>query len=297
MDDLSNQNDLDNQMISLDTPNQQIESNFKVNINDEIDKTNLNTIQQPNLTSMIISEDTQRKIAEKAVNNFAEKAEKTYLEKLLCFLNYFKQYFKITTKEIENRIISSLKPINNSFYEEAINKPDLYGPFWIYTTLIFSIAAGGSLSKYFNNISTENFFQKFVPIAGSLIYIIGFGFPFLLYLGIRIFGEKIPYFTIVCIYGYSHTCFIPVMLICSCGVGFIQWIFLLYGSINSTMFVVINFWKELQKCEQKKKYGLLGLIIIVQFILFLVFKLYFFDSFSTSNNTTPIKNDPSKPTQ
>ena len=62
MDDLSNQNDLDNQMISLDTPNQQIESNFKVNINDEIDKTNLNTIQQPNLTSMIISEDTQRKI-------------------------------------------------------------------------------------------------------------------------------------------------------------------------------------------------------------------------------------------
>ena len=297
MDDLSNQNDLDNQMISLDTPNQQIESNFKVNINDEIDKTNLNTIQQPNLTSMIISEDTQRKIAEKAVNNFAEKAEKTYLEKLLCFLNYFKQYFKITTKEIENRIISSLKPINNSFYEEAINKPDLYGPFWIYTTLIFSIAAGGSLSKYFNNISTENFFQKFVPIAGSLIYIIGFGFPFLLYLGIRIFGEKIPYFTIVCIYGYSFTCFIPVMLICSCGIGFVQWILLLYGSINSTLFVIINFWKELQKCEQKKKYGLLGLIIIVQFILFLVFKLYFFDSFSTSNNTTPIKNDPSKPTQ
>ena len=72
---------------------------------------------------------------------------------------------------------------------------------------------------------------------------------------------------------------------------------MLYGSINSTLFVIINFWKELQKCEQKKKYGLLGLIIIVQFILFLVFKLYFFDSFSTSNNTTPIKNDPSKPTQ
>ena len=294
MDDLSNQNDLDNQMISLDTPNQQIESNFKVNINDEIDKTNLNTIQQPNLTSMIISEDTQRKIAEKAVNNFAEKAEKTYLEKLLCFLNYFKQYFKITTKEIENRIISSLKPINNSFYEEAINKPDLYGPFWIYTTLIFSIAAGGSLSKYFNDISTENFFQKFVPIAGSLIYIIGFGLPLLLYFGTRIFGEKIPYFSIVCIYGYSFTCFIPVMLICSCGVGFIQWIFLLYGSINSTMFVVINFWKELQKYEQKKKFGLLGLIIVVQFVLLLVLKLYFFDNFSTSDST---KNNPKNPTQ
>ena len=292
MNDLNDQNDLDNQMISLDTPNQQIESNFKVNINDEMDKTNTN--QTSNLTSMIISEDTQRKIAEKAVDNIAKEAEKTYLDKLLCFLNYFKQYFKITTKDIQNRIISSLKPINNSFYEEAINKPDLYGPFWIYTTLIFSIAAGGSLSKYFNDISTENFFQKFVPIAGSLIYIIGFGLPLLLYFGTRIFGEKIPYFSIVCIYGYSFTCFIPVMLICSCGVGFIQWIFLLYGSINSTMFVVINFWKELQKYEQKKKFGLLGLIIVVQFVLLLVLKLYFFDNFSTSDST---KNNPKNPTQ
>ncbi len=295
MDDFSNQNDLDNQMISLDTPNQQIESNLKININDETDKRELNTNQTSNIASMIISEDTQKKIAEKAVDNLAKQAEKTYLEKLLCFLNYFKQYFKITTKDIQNRIISSLKPINNSFYEEAIKKPDLYGPFWIYTTLIFSIAAGGSLSKYFNNISTENFFQKFVPIAGSLIYIIGFCFPLLLYFGMRIFGEKIPYFTIVCIYGYSFTCFIPVMLICSCGIGFIQWIFLLYGSINSTMFVVINFWKELQKCEQKKKYGLIGLIIVVQVVLFLVFKLYFFDNFSTSESPSP--SNPNKPTK
>ena len=292
MNDLNDQNDLDNQMISLDTPNQQMDLDLKININDEMDKTNTN--QTSNLTSMIISEDTQRKIAEKAVDNIAKEAEKTYLDKLLCFLNYFKQYFKITTKDIQNRIISSLKPINNSFYEEAINKPDLYGPFWIYTTLIFSIAAGGSLSKYFNDISTENFFQKFVPIAGSLIYIIGFGLPLLLYFGTRIFGEKIPYFTIVCIYGYSFTCFIPVMLICSCGVGFIQWIFLLYGSINSTMFVVINFWKELQKYEQKKKFGLLGLIIVVQFVLLLVLKLYFFDNFSTSDST---KNNPKNPTQ
>ena len=291
MDDLPS-SDLDNQMISLDTPNQQMDLDLKININDEMDKTNTN--QTSNLTSMIISEDTQRKIAEKAVDNIAKEAEKTYLDKLLCFLNYFKQYFKITTKDIQNRIISSLKPINNSFYEEAINKPDLYGPFWIYTTLIFSIAAGGSLSKYFNDISTENFFQKFVPIAGSLIYIIGFGLPLLLYFGTRIFGEKIPYFSIVCIYGYSFTCFIPVMLICSCGVGFIQWIFLLYGSINSTMFVVINFWKELQKYEQKKKFGLLGLIIVVQFVLLLVLKLYFFDNFSTSDST---KNNPKNPTQ
>ena len=103
MNDLNDQNDLDNQMISLDTPNQQMDLDLKININDEMDKTNTN--QTSNLTSMIISEDTQRKIAEKAVDNIAKEAEKTYLDKLLCFLNYFKQYFKITTKDIQNRII------------------------------------------------------------------------------------------------------------------------------------------------------------------------------------------------
>ena len=42
MNDLNDQNDLDNQMISLDTPNQQMDLDLKININDEMNKTNTN---------------------------------------------------------------------------------------------------------------------------------------------------------------------------------------------------------------------------------------------------------------
>jgi hypothetical protein len=282
--------DFGNQVINLQNQNQQ----DTINIESEIEKnTATETTKLPSLSSMVLSTDAN-KITENVVNNLTSNVKQSYLDKLLCFTNYFKQYFKITTKDVEQRIISSFKPYKSNFNEQISSNPDLYGPFWIYTTLIFLIACGSSLSKYFNGDYSKNYFQNFVRTAGTLIYFFGFGFPLLFCGALKFIGDSISYFYVICIYGYSFTCFIPVMLICSCGVGFIQWIFLLYGSINSTMFVVINFWKELQKYEQKKKFGLLGLIIVVQFILLLVLKLYFFDNFSTSDST---KNNPKNPTQ
>ena len=278
MDDLPS-SDLDNQMISLENPeNPPTENTLNIN---EIKLKNEKNISS-NYSSLLTSEGTQKKIAEKVVENAEKKVEKAYIEKLLCCVNYFKKYFKIKTKEVERRLILSLKPLNNSFYEEALNNPDLYGPFWIYTTLIFAIASGGSLSKYFQN-SNDNFFQKFIPSASLIIYIMGFGFPLLLFASMKFFGEKIPYFTHVCIYGYSLSCFIPIMLICSCGIGFVQWILLSYGIINSTLFVIVNFWNGIKALENKKRFIILGFIIVVQFILFLILKLKFFDSFSSDN--------------
>ena len=102
---------------------------------------------------------------------------KSYIEKLLCIFSFIRPYFKVTFNDVKTRIISSFLPINNSFFDIAIDHPDLYGPFWIYTTLIYVIAAGGALSYYFTN-SVNNYFQAFVPVAGSILYCFGFGFPF-----------------------------------------------------------------------------------------------------------------------
>ena len=196
MEDLETQNeDFGNQVINLE--NQTKEESL--NINSELEKNRATeTTKLPTLASMILSSEKD-KITENVVNNFTSDMKKSYIEKMLCFLNYFRQYFRITTKEVEQRIISSFKPYNSKFYEEASNNPDLYGPFWIYTTLIFVIASGGSLSKYFNGDNSKNYFQSFVRGAGSLIYIFGFGFPFLIWGYMKFIGEVISYFYILCI--------------------------------------------------------------------------------------------------
>jgi len=43
-----------------------------------------------------------------------------------------------------------LIPFNKEFSPLAEAKPDLYGPFWIYTTLVVIVAVAGNLSAYIN---------------------------------------------------------------------------------------------------------------------------------------------------
>jgi hypothetical protein len=52
--------------------------------------------------------------------------------------------------EIKTKLISSLIPFNKDFHQLAEDKPDLYGPFWIYTTLIFIVAVTSNMSAYIN---------------------------------------------------------------------------------------------------------------------------------------------------
>jgi hypothetical protein len=174
-----------------------------------------------------------------------EGESSTYIDKLLCVFRFIRPYFKVTYNDIKIRIKSSFMPINNDFLKIAVDYPDLYGPFWIYTTLIYVIAAGGALSYYFTN-SANNYFQMFVPVAGSILYSFGFGFPLALWLCMKIFKLDMKYVSLICLYGYSLCCLIPVLILCSTGFGWIQWIFLTYGIANSSAFVLINLWNTIR---------------------------------------------------
>lgn len=60
-----------------------------------------------------------------------------------------------------------------SFKQVIKDKPDLYGPFWIATTLIVIIVASASLITFFSSTGTDpvNYdFQK-IPVATSLVLI------------------------------------------------------------------------------------------------------------------------------
>ena len=82
--------------------------------------------------------------------------------------------------------------MKDTFFEISRTQPDLYGPFWIYTTLIFMIAAAGNFSRYMAGDKDYDF--DFVPIAAGLIYTIGFCYPFIMCFMMRTFGAKIEYF-------------------------------------------------------------------------------------------------------
>jgi hypothetical protein len=177
-------------------------------------------------------------------------------------------------------LLHSLIPFNPKFFDISSTNPDLYGPFWIYTCLIFIIAASGSLSRHFQGAPVLNYFEDFVPIAAGVIYGIGFIVPLILIFLMKCFGSSTSYPSCLCIYGYSYSIYLPIVILCAAGINIAQWILLTYAAAASTSFILVNYWKEMGKYINKKRYILIVFIIACQLGLFLIMKLYFFQRFT-----------------
>lgn len=256
--------DLQNQNIQINADNPSISNDH---------------IENENKTPSI--ENIQQKIGENAVQSATESFTKSWIEKYLCCLDFLKKYFQINSDDFYKRFLYSLIPFNHKFQETTEKNPDLYGPFWIYTTLILTIASCGSLTRFFkgtkiNDDKNENFFQEFIPIAASIIYIIGFGLPILLTFLMKAFGSSINFVNVICTYGYSFSVFLPAVIFCVSNVNILQWIVLSYACFSSTSLLVVNYWKELQNFDSTKKYIICGVVLVIQIGLFILIKMCFF---------------------
>lgn len=88
---------------------------------------------------------------------------------------------------------------------------------------------------------------------------------------------------VICLYGYSLSVFLPILVLCVIPVSFLQWILMIYGIINSTVFLIFNMNTEIQTLGLAKKYTVYGLMAACQIALFLTFKLVFFKEVFVSN--------------
>ena len=94
---------------------------------------------------------------------------RAWFEKINCDMKWLRQYFNINSTDIFKRLGYSLIPFYPNFSTLTEGSPDIYGPFWIYTTLIFVVAAAGSLSGFFNETDSINFYQQFIPISAAIV--------------------------------------------------------------------------------------------------------------------------------
>ena len=71
-------------------------------------------------------------------------------------ISYYQPLFDVDTVQVLNRIKGSLLPRpRGAFFELIAANPDLYGPFWVATTLIFAMAITGNLASYLAFATTE----------------------------------------------------------------------------------------------------------------------------------------------
>jgi hypothetical protein len=124
-------------------------------------------------------------------------SDKSWFQRLCpCFtIDFFQGYFEITTNELLHRLLTSLIPFNRKFYQTYKQKPDLYGPFWIYTTLIMILSIAGNYSLYLQSTDMGSgkefkYNFNFIPIAATIIYCMGLGLPLSLKLLMRFVGSN-----------------------------------------------------------------------------------------------------------
>lgn len=239
---------------------------------------------------------------QKNMQTSLEKINRTWIDKFFCCFKIFKNYFQITSQEFLLRFLNSLIPFNNKFQNLVKERPDLYGPIWIYTSLIIIISATGSLTRTLQGNNNKNFFQEFVPIAGVVIYGIGFGLPILITFLMKIFGSSLNFVPVICTYGYSFSIFIPITIICVIQIDILQWIVLIYAVFSSTSLLVVNYYKLMGDYSKNKKILIIIIVLFFQAGLLLFFKLFFFKKFSAqvlgeteediiNNSTTIFNND------
>lgn len=192
---------------------------------------------------------------------------------------YYRQYFDVDTADILERIKDSIIPFRGSFSEKTANNPDLYGPFWICTTLIFVAAAIGTFVTYvaqkIQKKEEWHYDINLVTWSAGLFYGYVTIVPLCLYLILKYFSAPSGLVQLFCLYGYSLFVFIPALCLSIVPLELFRWIVAGIAGFMSASFVALNLRNHIVSAGERWFLIVTG-IFLLQLALAVVLKLYLF---------------------
>ncbi|KAI7866289.1 hypothetical protein BDF14DRAFT_1728736 [Spinellus fusiger] len=128
-------------------------------------------------------------------------------------LDYYSAFFDVDTSQVLERCLKTLYPVGDFASETLQHQPDMYGPSWIATTVVFLVfvcsSLAGSLAAYIAEAKHVYDF-RLLSYAVFVIYTYTFLSPLLIWGAAKYYGCQPSLFEIVNYYGYSLTVWIPV---------------------------------------------------------------------------------------
>jgi hypothetical protein len=218
-----------------------------------------------------------------------------------CFtVQYYQPYFDVDTAVVRARMMRSLtaiQPANRDFLSITQNNADLYGPFWIITTLVFVIGATSNFSSYLGFVqSADNprWYYDFTLMTGAagLCYGFGFGVPAGMWAMAKYFNLPLSLIQAVCLYGYSHSVYVLVAILCMVPSDLVGWFSIGLAAFLSCTFVGLNLQEHFKNAGISKSASstLLGSVALVQVAFCIILKLYFFRSIGNVTAFDPAGN-------
>jgi len=166
-----------------------------------------------------------------------------------------------------------------NFLDVLEGNPDLYGPFWIATTVVLILFLGGTISQYLAETDKGSFAYDFKLLSGAagLIYGYTFVIPVALFFALRYFGSELANL-LECwaLYGYANLIWILVALISWSPVTILNWIFVGIGFSVSITFLLRNLYPVLSATDHQTSKILLILVVALHLGLSIAIKILFF---------------------
>ncbi|CAN1843320.1 Protein YIPF1 homolog [Linum perenne] len=190
----------------------------------------------------------------------------------------YKPYFDVDTVDVLERIKDSLFPFNGSFNEKTADNPDLYGPFWICTTLIFVAASIGTIVTYIAHKLHHkewNYDINVVTWSAGLFYGYVTVVPLVLYVILKYFSAPSGLVHLFCLYGYSLFIFIPTLCLSVVPLEIFRWIVAGVAGLMSASFVALNLRAHIMSAGERWFLIVAG-IFLLQLALSVVLKMYLF---------------------
>lgn len=229
-------------------------------------------------------------------------------------LEFYQQFFDVDTQDVALRMGNTLLPflppdflanrnwhhgnlpggdrfklMGAAFTATTERQPDIYGPFWICTTLWVTLAIVGNIMSRLAYNKRVRELPTGTPALGPWSYDFTVAsvacftvYAFCGLMPLCVWGlmlwKAVPagLIDVLCLYGYSMFTFLLAAILCAFPSDGFQWAACIICGLWSLLYLFANFWKLWRQTLEKAWFvGVVAFVAFAHVGLFLAFKLYF----------------------
>lgn len=198
-------------------------------------------------------------------------------------MSFYAQFFDVDTNEVLRRCFSAILPMHN-FLDVLDGAPDLYGPFWLATTVVVILFLAGTMSW---KLAAEGHAPgkhvagyDFTLLSGAAGLIYGYTavVPCALWAALRFWAgsEAASLLETLALYGYANVIWIPVALVSWSALDALNYAFVGIGLAVSVAFLLRNIWPLASGAPKQRAKLLLIVVAVLHFGLAVAIKFLFF---------------------
>lgn len=171
-------------------------------------------------------------------------------------LEKFRGLCDVDTETVFYRLKKTLWPFNRRKFLES--KADLYGAFWVPTTLIFLLSVSGSMASTISDTEEFGFDPYAIITIAGVIYFFVFAVPAVLSFCL-LAGLEITFTELLSLYGYSYFLFWPAAVISTFGFAWLRWLTFGISGTWAGILLTKNYYNDIEFLEGWKRYAAVGI--------------------------------------